>query len=377
MNKKLLPLALCLVALLTACASAETLSGTAEGYGGPLTVSVMMDGSNITAVEIVSHNETQSVAGTALEKIPQEILAKNSADVDVVTGATYTSRAIMNAVKEAINPGSGAPAATNAPTGTGTAGLGSDYAMGSGIHTSGRVGPGKDNTDTQIYSFNVVMANAIFDKDGRIVDIHIDQLEVATPNYDSATMPQFSGFPGQGGYNWDKNGTGTVEGKTPDTDENFLDEISRWKTKRDRGETYKMNTGTWTQQIDTFERVFIGKTVAEIDEWFRNYCSDRNGRPLKAGSEDAQDAAKWDKLSDQDKSMLADVTTSATMSLNDAHGNIIAAIHAAYDNRVQMGQESGLGGTGTNNTPAATMGPTVAPIVPTAAPGSTVNPGNG
>lgn len=34
--------------------------------------------------------------------------------------------------------------------------------------------------------------------------------------------------------------------------------------------------------------------------------------------------------------MLADVVTDATMSINDSHGNILAAIKASFDNRVDI-----------------------------------------
>lgn len=34
--------------------------------------------------------------------------------------------------------------------------------------------------------------------------------------------------------------------------------------------------------------------------------------------------------------MLADVVTGATMSINDSHGNILAAIKASFDNRVDI-----------------------------------------
>jgi hypothetical protein len=104
-------------------------------------------------------------------------------------------------------------------------------------------------------------------------------------------------------------------------------------TKRARGKDYKMGISTWTEQMDGFEETFIGMTVDEIEEWFDKYTSDRNGRPLKDGSEDAEDKAKYDALSDEEKAMLADVTASATMSLNDAHGDIIKAIRASYENR--------------------------------------------
>ena len=60
---------------------------------------------------------------------------------------------------------------------------------------SGRIGPGKDNTGTQVYSFNQVIALSLFDGEGRIVQSLVDQIEVATPNYDGAGMPHFTGFP--------------------------------------------------------------------------------------------------------------------------------------------------------------------------------------
>ena len=76
------------------------LTGTADGFAGPITVEVTMDGDTITGVTVVSNSE--SAPGTALEDIPAAIVAANSADVDVVAGATYTSNGIINAVKDAI-----------------------------------------------------------------------------------------------------------------------------------------------------------------------------------------------------------------------------------------------------------------------------------
>lgn len=327
--KKLLPFSLCLLLLLSGCARANTLTGKAQGYGGELTVAVTMNGEKIESVEVTMNKETPSVAGEALTKIPAEIVAKNSTDVDAVSGATKTSKAIMQAVKNAI----GGTAAAS-PEATASAGL----SMGFGLSNSGRVGPGKDSQDVQIYSINEVFVSALFDGDGRVVDLYIDQLEVATPNYDNANMPHFGGFPGQGGYNYDEAGNGTISGKTPDTEDFFLSEIKGWKTKRMRGDTYQMNTGTWANQMDAYQKLFIGKTVGEIENWFSKYCSDVNGRPLAEGKTDEKDVAKYNGLSDEDKKMLADVTTAATMSLNDSHGNIIGAIQNAYENRRPVAQ---------------------------------------
>lgn len=316
--KKLLLLAMCLVVCLTACARAEALTGKAEGYGGELTVKVTLDGKKITAVEVTQHTETEGVGTMAIDQLPEKIVAANSTDVDIVSGATITSKAIIAAVNNAMEPEKYPYGATTQPTA-----LSADTYLGLGTSSSGRVGPGTDTSGAQVYSFNEVLVSALFDKDGRVIDIYIDQLEVATPNYASENkMPFFSGYPGQTGY-----------GAAEITDDSFLAEVSGWITKRERGSIYKMTTGTWASQMDTYQRIFIGKTVDEIDAWFTSYCSDTNGRPLKADSTNETDKAKYEALTDEDKTMLADVTTSATMSLKDSHGDVLAAIRNAYDNR--------------------------------------------
>ena len=173
--------------------------------------------------------------------------------------------------------------------------------LGYAVLSTGRKGPGADNTETQVWSFNQVFVNSLFDNDGKLVALYIDQLEVATPNYDGSGMPHFSGFPGQGGYNFDENHDEVVDGKTLDTEENYFAEIDAWDTKRERGDAYVMGTGTWTDQIEKFQSIFVGKTVAEIEEWFTKYTSDVNGRPLKADSTREEDIAKYATLSDEDK----------------------------------------------------------------------------
>ncbi|MBQ8537215.1 MAG: FMN-binding protein, partial [Clostridia bacterium] len=178
-------------------------------------------------------------------------------------------------------------------------------------------------------------ATTLFEAEGKIVDIYIDQLEVATPNYDGATMPHLTGVPGQS-YNLDSDHDAKVDGTQTATEESFAAELKSWQTKRQRGSGYVMGTGTWDVQMDTFQKLFVGKTVEEVEAWFAKYCSDRNGRPLQAGSSNEQDAAKYDPLTDDEKAMLADVTTSATMSLNDSHGNILAAIRDSLEKKVDV-----------------------------------------
>ena len=327
-------------------AEGETLTGTGEGYGGEVTVTVTMDGDTITNVVAEGPDETDGIGTPALEQLPEKFVEANSADVDVIAGATVTSRGLIYAMKNALDPDANPwpiveeeedPSNVEA----------SDVALGFGIASMGRKGPGADDTETQVWSINEVLASVLFDGEGKILHLNVDQMELATPNYDGDGMPHFSGWPGQGGYNIDEDHDEKVDGVTEDTEENFIGEVELWKTKRERGDAYKMGISTWTEQMDAYEETFVGMTVEEIEEWFEKYTSDRNGRPLKDGAEDAEDKAKYDALSDEDKEMLADVTTSATMSLNDSHGNIIQAIRNAYENRMGLeiteAEAAGLG----------------------------------
>ena len=330
------------------------LTGTADGFIGPITVEVTMDGDTITSVTVVDNSETLSIASGALEQIPEAIVAANSPDVDVVAGATYTSNGIINAVKNALE---GASSDTGDGGDTVEPVEAAEAYLGFGLANTVRMGPGSDDTGTPVYSINQVFADVVFDGDGRILSIYVDQLEYATPNYDGSTMPHFSGWPGQGGYNNDANHDAVVDGTTPDTEEQFTSEVEGWVTKRDRGDSYVMGTGTWSEQMDTFQELFVGMTVDEIEDWFATYCSDANGRPLQESSSGEGDADKYAALSDDDKAMLADITASATMSLNDSHGNIIAAIRDAYENRVPLESGMTVSGTGFGLANTVRMGP--------------------
>ncbi|WP_191090546.1 hypothetical protein [Niallia endozanthoxylica] len=209
--------------------------------------------------------------------------------------------------------------------------------QGLGTSQNFREGPGKDAQEVPVYSFNYITADALFDADGRILNLYVDALEVSTPNYDGETMPHFSGWPSKEGYNITDHATGQVSGVSENTVESAKAEIDGWQTKRDRGDSYGMNMMMdWHKQMDFYQNFFKGKTIAEIEEWNAKYTSDVNGRPLTEKSEKPEDIEKYSKLTDSEKAELADVTTGATFSLTDAHGNIIAAIKDAYEHRVEV-----------------------------------------
>ena len=87
-----------------------------KGFGGDVTVTVTFEDGKITDVQAEGKEETESVGGKALESLPGEIVKANSADVDVISGATFTSNAIITATKAAIAEANGEESASVAFT---------------------------------------------------------------------------------------------------------------------------------------------------------------------------------------------------------------------------------------------------------------------
>ncbi len=85
-------------------------TATAEGFGGPITVQVTITGDTITDITVVSHDgETTSYFSKARRVISTILETGTPEGVDAVSGATYSSTGLLNAVKQAL-----AKAATDA-----------------------------------------------------------------------------------------------------------------------------------------------------------------------------------------------------------------------------------------------------------------------
>ena len=80
-----------------------TYTGTAEGYNGPVELSVTFDEGAVTGIEVVSSSETDHVGTPAYDILIPQIVAANGTGVDAVSGATFTSRAIKEAVNAAAD----------------------------------------------------------------------------------------------------------------------------------------------------------------------------------------------------------------------------------------------------------------------------------
>ena len=202
--------------------------------------------------------------------------------------------------------------------------------IGLGVEAVYRLGPGKDDKDTPVYSINITFAGVALDAEDKIVEATCDILEIITPNHGGAHDNIFTGWPGNS-YNIDLDFDEKVDEVATQTEDSFVAQISAFNTKRDLGSNYKMNSGTWAQEMDIYEEFFKGKTVDELKNIEATLFSDVNGRPLNGKSTKDEDIKKAEGLSADQKAMI-DSFAGATMSVNDAHGNIMSAIYLAISN---------------------------------------------
>jgi fumarate reductase flavoprotein subunit len=77
-------------------------TATAEGYTGDITVTLTMENGVITAVTADGPDETPGIGARAVMLLPAEIVKKGSPDVDILSGATFSSEGVITAAKEAI-----------------------------------------------------------------------------------------------------------------------------------------------------------------------------------------------------------------------------------------------------------------------------------
>lgn len=76
--------------------------GEAEGYKDTIRVSVTVENGAVTDIEILKENDTPEFFERA-EEITKDIIEEQTLGVDIVSGATYSSVGILNAVNNALN----------------------------------------------------------------------------------------------------------------------------------------------------------------------------------------------------------------------------------------------------------------------------------
>ena len=83
-----------------------TYTGSATGFGGRLSVRVTVSDGRISTIDVTSHNETSSYYSKA-KKVLSRMISAQSTNVDTVSGATYSSVGLINAVRNALSKAGG------------------------------------------------------------------------------------------------------------------------------------------------------------------------------------------------------------------------------------------------------------------------------
>lgn len=76
--------------------------GSAEAFGGTLELVVTIADGAIVVVEVLSHNDTPDFAEPAFAELEERVLAEQNIYVDIVSGATFSSRGWLEALEAAL-----------------------------------------------------------------------------------------------------------------------------------------------------------------------------------------------------------------------------------------------------------------------------------
>ena len=92
----------------TAAAGAKVLTGAVDNTSyGPMQVQVTMAGSKITGVKVLQQTNTgslsQQIDANAIPQLTKETLAAQSARIDAVSGASYTSAGYIKSLQSALD----------------------------------------------------------------------------------------------------------------------------------------------------------------------------------------------------------------------------------------------------------------------------------
>lgn len=81
---------------------AGTYEGSGMGFGGEITVSVTVSATEITAIEVTNHDGEDPAYYDLAVSVTDEVLKKQKTDVDTVSGATFSSAGLLEAISDAV-----------------------------------------------------------------------------------------------------------------------------------------------------------------------------------------------------------------------------------------------------------------------------------
>lgn len=79
-----------------------TYTGSASGYNGSISVEVTVSNGSISDIKITKYVDDEPFIDEAISGVTENIINAQNTDVDTVSGATFSSKGIINAVKAAL-----------------------------------------------------------------------------------------------------------------------------------------------------------------------------------------------------------------------------------------------------------------------------------
>lgn len=148
-----------------------TYTGSAQGFGGAITVAVTIRDGKIADLRVTSApGETEPYFSRA-KAVVSRVLSAGTPNVDAVSGATFSSAGILNATKQALNKAAANPTPSPTPTPAPKPSAEPKTPLHDGVYTG--VGEG--------YGGDIVLQLTV--EDGRIVSVEVTGAEDETPAY--------------------------------------------------------------------------------------------------------------------------------------------------------------------------------------------------
>ncbi|GKX68584.1 FMN-binding protein [Inconstantimicrobium mannanitabidum] len=136
-----------------------TYIGTGTGFRGATTeMSVTVSGGKITKVETVSNGDTPDFYQRAINTVSQEIISTQSTSVDTVSGATFSSNGIIEAVQNALSKAASGSTSSNSTT-TNDSAASNNSSSESNTQTNEQASKTEDSTSTESNDNNTTTNN--------------------------------------------------------------------------------------------------------------------------------------------------------------------------------------------------------------------------
>jgi urocanate reductase len=79
-----------------------TFEGAGEGKDGAIRVNVTLEKNVITGIEILESHETEGLSEAPMQEVIDQVLTKNSLSIDEVSGASYSTNGLLEAIESAL-----------------------------------------------------------------------------------------------------------------------------------------------------------------------------------------------------------------------------------------------------------------------------------